>query len=235
MSRGAGRKGTPRQNAVERLVSDLLGGDGRELTDGERRELGIGDDRDIPGGLSHIANPETTPPPAYGKPAEWRFRKDLAHGVNPDEAGHIDRDLYEQHDRPGYQRGGRAPLHEDVPKPLPVPVYITERAGEGDSIRTASPRSITCPASTSAEPARVCGSNADRIEIMLLNEDTATDIRFGHDLAALSAGTGALLPWPNNSYLRMATQDELYAIGATGTGTPRLSIIEVFQGERTGN
>jgi hypothetical protein len=80
----------------------------------------------------------------------------------------------------------------------------------------------------------VCGRNENRVEIQLLNEDTATDIRFATTLVQLAAGSGALLPWPANSYLTIKTQGELYAIGASGSGTPRLSIIEVFEQDEVG-
>ena len=107
-------------------------------------------------------------------------------------------------------------------------MFIVEGHDPG-IIRSASPRSVTVPASTAAEPVRVCGRSTARTEIRLLNEDTATDIRFATNLAQLAAGQGALLPWPSNTYLALPTQGEIYAIGSTGSGTPKLSIIEVFE------
>lgn len=226
MGRASGKK-TPRLPILDELLGAT--GDGRELTEGERREAGVGDTRDIPGGLNHLGQDEVVPQKVPVPDQEWPFyRSDLAHGVPPDEAGHHDRVPV---DRPKGGQSGHAKLEELVPPPLPVPVYIVEEAGGQDSVRTAFPRSITCPASTAAEPARVCGLNPARARIGLLNEDTATDIRFAAELGALSAGTGALLPWPSNSYLWLDTQDELFAIGASGSGTPKLSIIEVFAGQ----
>ena len=64
-----------------------------------------------------------------------------------------------------------------------------------------------------------------------LSPFTATDIRIATNLAQLAAGQGALIPWPLNSYTAFPTQGELYAQGATGGGTPRLSVIEVFEEE----
>ena len=58
-----------------------------------------------------------------------------------------------------------------------------------------------------------------------------TNIRIATNLAQLAAGQGALIPWPLNSYTALPTQGELYAIGSAGSGTPRLSIIEVFEEE----
>jgi hypothetical protein len=233
MGRASGRRG-PR-DPVGEIIEDLkkiIGGDSDDgQTPGARREEGIGEPRDIPGGLNHMANPpvreQEVPVPA----ARWPYRRaDLAHGVPPDEHGH--------HDRPdprlsGGQRG-QAPAAKAPGRLAPVPVYIVEGEGGPGVSRAAYPRSITCPASTTAEPARVCGRNENRVEIQLLNEDTATDIRFATNLVQLSAGSGALLPWPMNSYLTIKTQGELYAIGATGSGTPKLSIIEVFEQDENG-
>lgn len=182
-------------------------------------------DKGIPGGIRHVdANaPAGQQEPAVAEPLD-EFRGMMAHGVPPLDVGHYNREMAE-HARHPYK-----PRYEDLPPAAsPVPVYIVEGTAAPGVIRGAYPRSITCPASTSAEPARLCGRNPDRVEIRLLNEDTATDIRIAADLAALAAGTGALLPWPSNTYLAIPTQGELWAIGATGSGTPRLSIIEIFE------
>ena len=225
MGRAQGKR-TPRG-----VLDSLTGGPGgTELSGGEERELGIGDERDIPGGAQarpHIGNPEAERQPVPVPAHEWPYRRALlAHGVPPDGLHH-DREV---HGRPEGGQHGHPDYHLPVPAPSAVPVYIVERAGQKDSLRTASPRMVTCPASTAAEPVRVCGRNADRIEIQLLNESQSSNIRFGHDLAVLAAGRGALLPWPSNSYVTVKTQDELFAISAD-SGTPALSIVEVFQGE----
>jgi hypothetical protein len=228
MGRAAGKKG-PGRDPVSQAIEDLkqlagFGSDDDGSDPGVRRQEGIGEPRDIPGGLNHLANPPVQQQAVPRPEPEWRFRQSmLAHGVPPDEAGRHDRDPRLS----GGQRG-QAAAEKIAPRVSPVPVYIVESEGGPSSIRRAFPRSVTCPASTSAEPIRVAGRNPDRVKISLLNEDTATDIRFATNLTALSAGTGALLPWPGNSYLTLETQDEIYAIGATGSGTPKLSIVEVF-------
>jgi len=227
MGRAAGKR-SPR-DPVSQAIEDLkqlaglgAGDDGSDP--GVRRQEGIGEPRDIPGGLNHLANPPVKQQAVPRPEPQWPYRQSmLAHGVPPDEAGRHDRDPRLS----GGQRG-QAPAEKIAPRVSPVPVYIVESEGGPSSIRRAYPRSVTVPASTSAEPVRVCGRNPDRVEIRLLNEDTATDIRFATNLSALAAGTGALLPWPCNSYVSLPTQDELYAIGATGSGTPKLSIVEVF-------
>jgi hypothetical protein len=183
-------------------------------------------DKGIPGGIRHVdANPDalaTVARPAVAEPLE-EFRGMMAHGVAPGTGEHYQREM-QDHARHPYK-----PEYEDLPPAItPVPVYVVEEAGGSRPFRSASPRHITVPASTAAEPARICSVNPRRIEIRLLNEDTATDIRFGK-LGDLSGGGGGLLPWPANTYLALPTQDELFAIGATGSGTPLLSIIEIFE------
>ncbi len=196
-------------------------------TEGQRREEGIGEPRDIPGGRRHVANPPLQQQKVPVPESEWPFRRALlAHGVHPDEAGRHDRKDPRLSGAQG-ERGAR--LAGEEIRTSPVPVYIVEGYAGARVIRTAAPRSITCPASTAAEPARVCSRNPDRINLLLLNEDTATDIRFAVSLGTIAAGAGALLPWPANTYLSFPTQDEVFAIGATGSGTPKLSIIEVFE------
>jgi len=210
---------------------------GGELSEGEERELGIGEERDIPGGA--VARPHLSNPPVQRQAVpvperQWPYDKSLlAHGVDPREHGINDKTVHAAPRGGGPGRYDAAPL---VPEAHPVPVYIVERGSAGDKLRTASPRHITCPASTAAETARVCGANPRRIRIGLLNEDTATDIRVAAapgDLTSPQSGPlgGALIPWPANSYTWLETQDELFAQGASGSGTPRLSIIEEFQSE----
>ena len=236
MSRAQGKR-TPRWVGLDELL-DGSGGvqrpDGPHAgqdpadTGGEKREEGIGDGYDYaaermpPGGQNHLGNPPVTRQPVPVPDREWPYRRaNLAHGVPPD-GKHHDRDPRLSGGQRGQARTEPAP-----PRQTPVPVYIVE-GHDSAVIKSASPRSITCPASTSAEPVRVCGRDQRRVEIQILNEDTATDIRFATNLAPLAAGNGALLPWPSNSYVTIKTQGELSAIGASGSGTPRLSIIEVF-------
>jgi hypothetical protein len=198
----------------------------RESGNLQAREFGV-PQADLPGGKGHTVNPPTRPekpavPPE--RPADYH----KYHGVPSDDG---------QYEVPDGEVG-KTPKPAPVEKiPDAVPVYIVEGTS-ARVIRTASPRHIICPASTAAEPVRVCGKNTRRARIGLLNEDTATDIRIGAARGDLLTGPGgalggSLVPWPCNSYLWLETQDELYAIGAKGSGTPLLSIIEVFE-ERAG-
>ena len=194
----------------------------RESGDLQSREFGV-PQADLPGGKGHTVNaptPHARPALKPERPADYH----KYHGVPSDD---------EQYETPP-PGVGRIPRQAPVPRvPDAVPVYIVESA-TARIIRTASPRHIICPASTAAEPVRVCGKDSRRVEILLLNEDTATNIRIGVSRGDLVTGPGAspggaLIPWPTNTYTKFATQDELFAIGASGAGTPLLSIIEVFE------
>lgn len=235
MSRASGRAGTPRQELAE---VDFPGtADEQRQTRGLEEQEGAGQasegrgwERGIPGGKNHIASEPVTHGPVPVPATEWPYYSGLlAHGVPAE--GHMHTRDPRLH---GGQRG-RAPEMPPPPEQTPVPVFIVE-GRVSPVIRTASPRHITVPASTNAEPVRVCGHNPNRVEIRLLNESTTTDIRVAVSPTDLTLDPqnsvitgGALIPWPCNSYLSFPTQDELYAIGNTGSGTPLLSIIEVFE------
>ena len=229
MARAAGRKGTARDplaDVPDKLLAHLaIPG----LTDGDdagqEREEGIGEPRDIPGGRDHLANPPVVVEGAPKKHAAWQYsRADLAHGVPPDVAGYWEADTRLAH----RQRGGAGPLHHEISLPSPVPVYLVEGAGGARTLRQAVPRSLTVPANTTAEPVRVCSRNDTRVEIRLLNEDGTNGIRFASTLAALSSGTGALLPKSATSYLTLPGQNDLWAV-SDGAATAKLSVVEIYE------
>lgn len=198
------------------------------LSPGEKAEFGI-DDRDIPGGETHLINHQTVhQKPATSEPLE-EFRGMMAHGVPPAEHGMYDRDAK-----------GKKPYKPEYAKvpapPVPVPVYIVEDGGGGRALRSAAPRHFTVPAASgtnAGDPVRVCGRDARRVRVLLLNEDTASNIRFAQRPSDLTAGGGALLPYPSSSYLALHTQDELWALSAD-TGTPLISVIQEFEREEAG-
>ena len=196
----------------------------------EGRGLGMSDrmaggPSPIPGGKVHIVNadamrqrtpvpdsrPEITDLNAHGVPPQAhtaRERADLERGPNDV------RPLVPEYE--GLQRG-----------PEPGSVYVVENASGPRVLRSSAPRRIQLQAST-GDPARLCGRDSSRSRVLLLNESTSSDIRFAHKIADLTAGGGALLPWPSNSYLALTTQDELYAISAD-SGTPAISIIQEYE------
>ena len=178
----------------------------------------------IPGGAVHLENAATvrqrTPVP--DSPPEI---KDLnAHGVMP--AEHTARERAEFMRGPNGVKPIKPAFDAPAVEPVPVPVRIVQERSPR-VLRTSSHRRITLPAST-GEPARLAGQDFNRVQIILLNESTSSDIRFAQNVRDLNAGGGTLLPWPGNSYLKLETQDELYAISAD-SGTPAISVIQEFE------
>jgi hypothetical protein len=189
----------------------------RTPTPGEDREMGIGPQRDIPGGLNHLANepvqrqdvPVPSRPPAF-------HEGENAHGVPFEEHGRHDRDPR----LTGTVRQAHPHYLEPEPVPLPVPVYIVERGGGGRPQSDSAHRRITIPAAGS-EPAEICGADSHRIQVQLLNEDATHSIRFGklaglvYDPANQVVLGGTRLPAAATGYLRMRTQGPLWAVSET--------------------
>lgn len=218
MSTGRAKgKHTPRQDAIQ---PNTPAGDGIGASDRMQ-----GTPSPIPGGKVHITNA-----PAMRQRVEIPDSrpeiKDLnAHGVTPG--------THTARDRADAMRGPNTPDQPHIPayhaspvEPVPVPVRVVQDR-TSTVVRFAAPHSFTLQAST-GEPVRLCGQDPNRVDILILNESTSSDIRFATRQAELTAGGGALLPWPGNSYLRLGTQDELWAISADA-GTPRVSIIQEFE------
>lgn len=223
MSRSQGRK--QREPAVPDIKPDTP--EGRQLGLSNRVQ---GHPSPIPGGRPHIKNApavrHTVPIPA----SDPEIGMGNAHGVIPGSHTNAERADHERgpntvHDLMPQPR--HHPVHE---KPHPIPVYIVEGAHD-DVFDSAAPRSLTAPIPGTADPIRLCGRDPSRAEILLLNESTTADIRFAQRPSDLNAGGGALLPWPSNSYLRLRTQDELYAVSASLTNTAAISVIQCFERE----
>lgn len=178
----------------------------------------------IPGGRVHLENQPTirqrTPVP--DSPPEI---KDLnAHGVTP--GTHTARERAEFQRGPNDLKPIRPAYYAPAVEPVPVPVRIVE--SRSPSVRrTSSHRTFGVPAA-GGEPVRLCGLDTNRVNILLLNESTSSNIRFAQSPRDLNNGGGSLLPWPGNSYIKLETQDELYAISAD-TGTPIISVIQEFE------
>lgn len=197
----------------------------------EGRQLGIGEhyENPLPGGRIHLENPPTHhEKPAVPEHRGEEFEGWLAHGVPPSDHG-----LYDRADLPGVQRWQYKPVYKKQPETIaPVPVIIVEGGGGGKAVRSAAPRHFSVPAAGS-DPVHICGRDARRARVLLLNEDTASNIRFAQRPSDLTGGGGALLPYPTNSYLALHTQDDLYAVSADA-GTPLLSVIQEFEEEGGG-
>jgi hypothetical protein len=108
----------------------------------------------------------------------------------------------------------------------PIPVYIVQDLANRKSVRSASPNNFPLPAAGGL-PVLVCPRDSRRAYVYLLNESGSSNIRFARLPGQLTNGGGALLPWPLSSYLRLSTQDELWAVGAD-TGTPTISVIQEY-------
>lgn len=180
----------------------------------------------IPGGRNHILNAQTfRQQPEAPAPADFTDQPDQnAHGVAP--SSHTGAT------RAQIMRGKLAEQFPDtyyaepVAPVRPIPVYMVESGDKERAFRSASPRHVVVPANT-GDPIILCGRDADRVQVMLLNEDASNAIRFAESPADLTGGGGGLLPAPMGSYLRLPTQDSLYAISATGTAAT-ISVIQVF-------
>lgn len=195
----------------------------------EGDELGLsarmqGTPSPIPGGRPHLSNApairHTVPTP----PSDREIGMGNAHGVVPGSHTNADRAAMQRGPNDVHSPVPRHPRHVD--KPRPIPVFVVEN--EDDSVlRSAAPRTVSVPGNT-GDPVRLCGQDGSRIEVMLLNESTTTDVRFAQRISDLNNGGGALLPYPNNSYLKIRTQDHLYALSATGSAAT-VSVIQVFE------
>lgn len=185
---------------------------------GEGRAIGL-DDRDIPSGRPHLVNAES----ASAKPVVPE-RPDFpvmnAHGVEPTEKV-LDRPEAEKH------------VTRDVPVPLPpedvaVPVYQVERPGAGKTYRAMIAEVVNVAALGAAEPTRICSKDSNRVEILLLNEDSANDVRFSESQATVIEGRGAILPHGTTGYRSLKTQDEVFAL-STAAQPVKVSAIIVTE------
>lgn len=179
----------------------------------------------IPGGRRHIVNQPTVIQEVPIPAPRQEYRGDNTHGVMPES--------YTTRERAEFIRGPNEPKFHPIryvppfDPERPVPVYLVTR-GSGTRVVTSAPRHITVPAT--GDPVRLCGLDLNRRQILLLNESTSNDVRFAQRLADLNNGGGALLKSNVTSYLKMSTQDELWAISANGTAAT-VSIIQEFEQE----
>lgn len=220
MSRGHGGRNTARPATLDQADADAIGMSDRVA----------GTPSPIPGGETHLTNHQTmrqsVPVPAP-KP---EHRGVMAHGVPPDQ--------HTTHERAEAMRGPNS-IHDRAPAPerhrkagpppvAPVPVTIVQAGSDIDALRTDTPRRVQVPGFGTGDPIRLCGRNAHRDNLLLLNEDATHHVRFAKSLSELNLqSSGAVLPATTSSYLRLRTQDELWAIGDS-TSAVYVSIIEEF-------
>jgi hypothetical protein len=178
----------------------------------------------IPGGQKHLSNAPSVRHTVPVPPSDPEIYMGNAHGVAP--GSHTNADRADLQRGPNTVHPPRPSPSTRVEKPLPIPVFLVEDHNR-NTVRSAAPYHITVPGNT-ADPVRLCGRDPGRTAVLLLNESTAQNVRFAQTLRDLTNGGGALLPWPTNSYQKIETQDELYALSTSGTAAT-VSIIQVFE------
>ena len=177
----------------------------RESGDLQSREFGV-PEADIPGGKTHVTNPEThahKPPEVPERPADYH----KYHGVPSDDG---------PYETPDTSVG--PPQHTVGPPKLAeaVPVYIVERPEKERTKRVAYTDTIALPA-VGSDPAVICNRDEGRDEVMLLATDATNNVLFSDVYASLTAATAtskggcAFLSKAATTYTRIATQDALYA------------------------
>jgi hypothetical protein len=221
MSRSKGRHAAPRQPQVPQIDPDSP--EGHQLGMSPRTQ---GIPSPIPGGRRHISNApamrETVPVP----PPEPEINPLNAHGVAPGSHTNAERADAERGPNSVHATMPRPRHHPAEDRPAPIPVYVVQ--DHHDRVfRSAAPHNFTVPG-TGTDPVRICGRDTTRTEVMILNESTTQNIRIAQRLADLTNGGGALIPYPNNSYVTIKTQDELYALSTSGTAAT-ISVIQVFE------
>lgn len=197
----------------------------------EGRQLGLSDrvqghPSPIPGGRPHVSNAPAVRHTVPVPPSDPEIGMGNAHGVVPGSHTNAERADAERGPNTVHQTMPRPHPHHAAEGPHPIPVYVVENARD-DVLRSAAPHNISVPGNTD-QPVRLCGRDSGRSLVMLLNESTAQDVRFAQRPSDLNNGGGALLPWPTNSYLKIETQDELYALSTSGTAAT-VSIVQVFE------
>lgn len=186
----------------------------------------------IPGGLDHIQNaPVYRQRPEAPAPADFTDQPDQnAHGVPP--SSHTGATRAQIMRGRLAERRGEDQYYTEVPTPVrAIPVYVVENQDKAAVYRAAAPKQLKAPAG--ADPVPICGKDPDRVQILILNEDSANPVRFAATPADLAGGGGALLPANMSSYLRLVTQDHLYGYSPVGSAIT-LSVIQVFDQSGSG-
>lgn len=197
----------------------------------EGRQLGLSDrvqghPSPIPGGRPHISNAPAVRHRVPTPPSDPEIGMGNAHGVIPGSHTNAERADAERGPNTVHATMPRPQHHPQHERPMPIPVFIVQDA-HNDVLRSAAPHNFTVPGNTS-DPVHICGQDAGRSEVMILNESTAQNIRIAQTPADLTNGGGALIPYPSNSYVKIKTQDHLYALSTSGTAAT-ISVIQVFE------
>lgn len=221
MSRAKGRTGRQREPRVEDIKPDSP--EGRQLGLSERVQ---GHPSPIPGGRQHISNAPAVRHQVPVPPSDPEIGMGNAHGVVPGSHTNAERADAERGPNTVHHTMPRPQGQPHRERPAPIPVFVVQDA-HNDVIRSAAPHNFTVPGNTS-DPVHICGQDPTRAEVMILNESTTQNIRIAQTPADLGNGGGALIPYPSNSYVKIKTQDHLYALSTSGTAAT-ISVIQVFE------
>ena len=221
MSRAKGRGAQQRQPKAEDVKPDSP--EGRQLGLSERVQ---GHPSPIPGGRHHISNAPAVRHTVPTPPSDREIGMGNAHGVVPGSHTNAERADAERGPNTVHATMPRPQHHAAPDRPHPIPVFVVQDHNRS-VFRSSAPHSFTVPGNAS-DPVRLCGRDATRTEVMILNESTAHDIRFAQQPADLTNGGGALLPYPSNSYVTIKTQDELWALSKDSTAAV-VSVIQIFE------
>lgn len=195
------------------------------------RDIGLSDRQSpdgspIPGGRDHIQNAPSVRRSVDTPAPRPEFREFMAHGVQPED--------HTPHERAEAMRGPNT-AHDPRPKfqgaqdrtPPPVPVFMVANPGNESSIMDWSPLRVTLPV-TGSEPVHLVGTDSDRDELLLLNEDSAHNIVISNTKAGVVTGSSCVtLPKGMTSYLKVPLQTDVWAISADSS-TAVVSVIRVF-------
>jgi hypothetical protein len=221
VSRAKGRTGRQREPRVEDIKPDSP--EGRQLGLSERVQ---GHPSPIPGGRQHISNAPAVRHQVPVPPSDPEIGMGNAHGVVPGSHTNAERADAERGPNTVHHTMPRPQGQPHRERPAPIPVFVVQDA-HNDVIRSAAPHNFTVPGNTS-DPVHICGQDPTRAEVMILNESTTQNIRIAQTPADLGNGGGALIPYPSNSYVKIKTQDHLYALSTSGTAAT-ISVIQVFE------
>ncbi len=196
------------------------------------RDIGLSDRQSpkgspIPGGRDHIGNHPTVRRSVPTPAPRPEFREFMAHGVQP--ADHTPHERAEAMRGPNSAHDPNPEFHSPGAKPPPpVPVYTVANPNSEATIVDWSPLHVTV-ATNGSDPTHLVGTDSDREEVLVLNEDASHSILLSNTKAGITSGSSYVtLPKGMTSYLKLPFKTDIWAVSAD-SGTPAMSVIRVFE------